>query len=684
MAHRSALVSKITLAVVSAFAVLLTGVPERVMAQPVEPAEEILHFHMGLGVDPGVLEDQSSRSNNGILYNFPEPLAAYGEENSGIDTFVSFDGSQHVATEDIGLPPSQFEIEIEFRTLAPLGKMFGFEDSQVGLGTLSDRLLYVASDGRLHFGGASGISITVPSLDPVTDGEWHVATARATTENSLAVYELYIDGVMQGRATGRTVSSYPGYWRLGSGNIMGYPNAGPNGFIGDIRHVLVFEQGNSPIEPMPEPEPDPDPIVEPEPQPDPPIVPLPTEIPIFEPDFEFNEEFFHEHPFIRRGPWVDVTSDIDGDDLTLDISIGNVDLFDKTVWVVREEDGEEFIVGAAASAMTWEGEARTSRYSVEVRAEDPFSELEEPNVVASGSVPVFHQPASAAQVATAVAVTVAVAGAASAASASGTWIYELIWRFLRIVLAERLRRRTKNFDVSSIPSWAAATIAILLMALLIAVGRPGALGLNNFLVALTVSVPAVILFRLVTILGGYGLAYYTNQKPRYLVWVAGTVSFAITSIILQSPIGYTGYMDRDPSTKERDARFAAAGFSAVLALSGLFVMIGLLTRMSFAETGVTLTLGVLAVTMLPFPLMGGYAVWKWNRIAGGASGVVGMTPYILFQLGLLSPTGIVTLATLGILAFAWFLVGELWLSERARMLEANAASAATAEGASAV
>ena len=178
--------------------------------------------------------------------------------------------------------------------------------------------------------------------------------------------------------------------------------------------------------------------------------------------------------------------------------------------------------------------------------------------------------------------------------------------------------------------------------------------------------------------------YYTNQKPRYLIWAAGTISFAISTIVLQSPIGYTGYMERDPSTKERDARFAAAGFAAILALSGVFVVIGLLTRMSFAETGVTLTLGVLAVTMLPFPLMGGHAVWQWNRVAGVASGVAGMGLYMLFQLGQLSPTGIVTLATIGLIGFGGFLIGELWLLERDRMRQALEASEAAAEGASAV
>lgn len=699
MRNRFGLSLKHGLLFATALAVLVTGVSgsDRASAQNVNFSVETLHYHMGLEPDPNQLLDQSVSLNHGNLHNFLDPIAAYGVEDSGISSFVSFIGEQHVWTENLIAAPSEFQVEIEFRTVEPGGKLFGFEDQPIGPGTLSDRLLYIASDGRLHFSGASGISITVPSIAPVTDGEWHTAVARTSFFSSMALYELFIDGVLQGQAEGRSVSSYPGHWRIGNGNITGYPDAIQVGFIGDVRHVTVFEPAEEFIEPEPPTSPPALPPDQPTDQPtdviDPAPLPVPTEIPFFEPDSDFESHF--DEQFIRRGPYVDVSSDIEGDRLQLEISIGNVDLFDKTVWVVREEDGEEFLVGPITSTMGWEGEPKTSRYRVDVR-DDFFGELEQPRIVASGSVPVFHQPASAAQVTTAIAATVAIAGAASvvtaatAASASGstssggTWVYELIWRFMRISLAERLRRRTKKLDVSSIPSWTAAITAMFLMAILIAVGRPGALGLNNILVALSVSIPAVILFRIVTIAGGYGLAYYTHQKPRYLIWAAGTVSFAITSIVLQSPIGYTGYMERDPSTRERDARFATAGFAAILSLTGIFVVIGLLTKMSFAETGVTLTLGAVAVSMLPFPFMGGHNIWKWNRITGVASGLFGMIPYILFQLGYISPSGIVALATVGMLTFAAFLVGELWLSEQTRMREALAASKATAEGSSAV
>lgn len=619
-----------------------------------------------------IMFDLSGNGVFGALNNFEDPEGSFVEQSHpAVSRSLRFDGFDDLVTTDtLLLAPDEFTMAVWFRTSEAGGTLVALDDATPGAESeTNDRIMYVDSNGLLRFGMRNDFFVNVQSNSRVNDGAWHFAVGTVEWTGVEYVMRLYVDGQDNGSTTTTLpFRQYNGFWLIGNGTLAGWPGASAEAFGGDFGSLRIYEralteeEATSLFESFTA------------------STPQPTPTPFFEPDFP------HEFEEIDITPKVDVSSDVDGDSLTLNISIRNVELFDSDVWIIREEDGEEFLVGSAQSSMTWEGEAATSRFTVEVRRQvfgEPGEE-EETEVLASGSVPIFHQPASTTEVVAAVAVTVAVVGTVSAASASGTWIYELIWRFLRIFFAERLRRRTKNFDISSIPSWIAATVAILLMALLIAIARPGALELNNFLVALTVSIPAVILFRLVTILGGFALAYYTNQKPRYLIWAAGTVSFAITSLILQSPIGYTGYMERDPSDKERDARFAAAGFAAVLALSGLFVMIGLVTKMSFAEVGVTLTLGVLAVMMLPFPLMAGNAIWKWNKSVGVASGIIGMTPYILFQLGHLGPTAVVTLATFGLLAFIGFLIGELWLAERERMRVATAAAEASAEGSSAV
>ena len=653
------------------------------LAQP--PAQSSLDGDLSLWLDAAdtqgadtIMFDLSGNGVFGALNNFLEPANSFiTETNSPVSRFLRFDGfNDLVVTDTVISAPNVFTMAVWFRTTESNGSLITLEDATPGAESEpNDRTMYIDSDGRLRFGLRSSLIVNVRSNERVDDGEWHFAVGTVENNGIENVVRLFVDGEDNGTTTATApFRQYNGFWLIGNGTLDGWPAAvvEEQAFGGDFGSLRIFDRALTPDEVLVLFENSKAGATVPTPQ--------PTATPFID------QHFPHEDEVFDIIPRVDVSSDIDGDSLTLNISMRNVELFDSDVWVVREEDGEEFFVGTAVPEMTWQGEAQTSRYTVEVRREfigDPV-EGEDAEIVASGSVPVFHQPASPAQAITAVAVTVAVAGAASAASTSGTWLYELIWRFLRILMAERLRRRTKNLDISSIPSSIAAVVAMVIMALFIAIGRPGSLELNGFLTALAISVPAVILFRLVTILGGFGLAYYTNQRPRYLIWAAGTVSFAITTIFLQSPVGYTGYMERDPSGKERDARFAAAGFAAVVALSGLFVMIGLLTRMSFAETGVTLTFGVLAVMMLPFPLMGGNAIWKWNRIAGVASGVFGMTMYLLFQFGLLSPTTVVTIATVGLLVFMGFLVLELWLAERERMRTATAAAEASAEGASAV
>ncbi len=613
----------------------------------VELQTTVLQYEMdSVLTTEGQLIDLSLSGSHGNLSGFPDPGAAFGEDPPG-DSYLSFDGAATTVWSNEQVQTiNAFTLEVEFRTTTPGGKLLGFEDLPTGTGRLFDRHLYIATDGTLRFGGpsptlAAAQQVTISTLAPVTDGEWHTVVAISRPVQNAVEYELFLDGELQATSIGNVLNTYPGHWRIGSGNLSRWP--GTEGtlsfFEGDVRRVVVYED---PPAIAPEPAPTETPAV---------VIPTPS------------VEFFHEEP---PGPKIDISSDVDGDALTLDITFENVELFDTSVWVVRE-DGDEFFVGDAQPSMSWTGEARTSRYTVELRWQ--AFDGEEGELIASKSVPVLVQPASATEAVAAVAASVAVVGTVAAASSSGTWIYQLIWRFLRILINENFRRRTKSLDVHSIPSWISVIVAMVLMALLIAAGKPGALAVNSFTQALIVSTPIVLIYRGATLLGGYGLAYITQQQPRYLIWAAGTLTFAFTSIVLHSPIGYTGYLERESGEKARDARFTAAGFAAVLALAGLFMVIGLLGRMSFGEAGVTLTLGVLAVTMLPFPMLGGHTIWKWNRNAGIVSGISGMVLYLLFQLGFMSPTAVLILGIIGFILFIGILLADLWLMIERRIVE---------------
>ena len=218
-------------------AAILAMLPTRAGAQTIPPVgEPSIRWDVSeADFDaPTELQDSSGNGDDGTLYSLielSEPIL--DSEDSGVTTYMIFDGFRYVSSTIQQLPPSEFVIEVEFRSFSNEGKLAGFEDTQTGLGTFSDRMLYIGGDGRLYFGGASGTSVAVPSLEPVTDEAWHTATGVARIANSAINYELYLDGEFQGSIEGRNISSYPGYWRLGGGNTNGWLGADGDFFIGE-------------------------------------------------------------------------------------------------------------------------------------------------------------------------------------------------------------------------------------------------------------------------------------------------------------------------------------------------------------------------------------------------------------------------------------------------------------------
>jgi len=166
---------------------------------------------------------------------------------------------------------------------------------------------------------------------------------------------------------------------------------------------------------------------------------------------------------------------------------------------------------------------------------------------------------------------------------------------------------------------------------------------------------ATVVFKGITILGGALLAQVARREPRYLLWTAGTMTLAITSLALHSPFGYVGYLESQRTGKRPDPARAARGALAALglnaALAGIFLALGLLTQLSFAEAGMSLALGAVAASALPFPTMACNAIWKWSSAAGAVAGIVSFVPCVFFQSGLLPPAIIWALAAAGAGAF---------------------------------
>lgn len=145
--------------------------------------------------------------------------------------------------------PSTFSIELWFQTTTTVGgELAGFSSSQTG-GTAAsfDRQIWMTNDGHLAF-GVHGSSQAVLSADAYNDGRWHHVVATFSPKTGLA---LYVDGARAGTNSGKAISSYSGYWRVGGGDLTGWsldtqPNArpatAPNDFFitGNIGDFAVY------------------------------------------------------------------------------------------------------------------------------------------------------------------------------------------------------------------------------------------------------------------------------------------------------------------------------------------------------------------------------------------------------------------------------------------------------------
>ncbi len=118
--------------------------------------------------------------------------------------------------------PTTYSIEAWIKTASNEGgKILGYEDAQTGWGTNYDRQLYMTNNGRIAYGILSGgAQQTITSAASYNNDQWHhvVATQGATGMN------LYVDGVSLGNNPTVTPDAYSGYWRLGGGNLTGWPN----------------------------------------------------------------------------------------------------------------------------------------------------------------------------------------------------------------------------------------------------------------------------------------------------------------------------------------------------------------------------------------------------------------------------------------------------------------------------
>jgi len=136
--------------------------------------------------------------------------------------------------------PQLFTLEIWFRTSIAGGYLIGLNNSATGAGGSYDRHLYLNSTGQVVFGIYSGGVRTITSTASYNNNAWHHAAA---TFSSTAGLTLYVDGQSVGTpiTTAYTAETNNGYWRIGYGNLSGWPgSATPYYFNGQLGYAAVY------------------------------------------------------------------------------------------------------------------------------------------------------------------------------------------------------------------------------------------------------------------------------------------------------------------------------------------------------------------------------------------------------------------------------------------------------------
>ncbi|WP_211332444.1 LamG-like jellyroll fold domain-containing protein [Nocardioides aurantiacus] len=142
-----------------------------------------------------------------------------------------------VATQQPLSPTRVFSAEAWFSTTTPGGKILGFENAAVGNGASYDKMLYMSGDGRLTFGTYNGAMSTVRSAARYDDGVFHHVVA---TQDAAGT-RLYVDGQQVGSNSTSTAETGSGYWRVGGGNLNGWPDAPANTyFAGAVDEFAVY------------------------------------------------------------------------------------------------------------------------------------------------------------------------------------------------------------------------------------------------------------------------------------------------------------------------------------------------------------------------------------------------------------------------------------------------------------
>jgi hypothetical protein len=164
------------------------------------------------------------------------------------DTAVACPGTSGLAySTDSVSGPTTYSLELFFQSTSNRGgKLIGLEDVQTGWGDTYDRHVYLTNAGHLAYGIRSGgAQHVIETSAGYNDGAWHHVVATQDVDGMT----LYVDGVAVASNPTTTPDAATGYWRVGGGNLTGWPNRPASSAVaGAIDEVVVYARALSTAE----------------------------------------------------------------------------------------------------------------------------------------------------------------------------------------------------------------------------------------------------------------------------------------------------------------------------------------------------------------------------------------------------------------------------------------------------
>lgn len=139
-------------------------------------------------------------------------------------------------------PSNQLSVEAWFRSTSTRGgAVVSFGASNTAPSSNADRMIYLSDRGVLSFGvNANGSKQAISTSPGYNDGAWHHVVG---TLGPLGM-SFFVDGALvDQRPTIASGGTQNGYWRIGSEQLSGWPEAGSSSYLAaDIADVAIYDR----------------------------------------------------------------------------------------------------------------------------------------------------------------------------------------------------------------------------------------------------------------------------------------------------------------------------------------------------------------------------------------------------------------------------------------------------------